>query len=88
MSSGTSGATIYYTTDGSTPDGTDTEYTEAITLPGSTTTFKAIAVLAGKVNSAVRTAVYTMVDTGGPYTDYIDDDYTSVIVDDDTGFGE
>ena len=62
MSSSTSGATIYYTTDGSTPDATKTEYTGEIALPEVTTTYKTIAVKADMNDSAIRTAVYTVTD--------------------------
>ena len=56
----TSGATIYYTTDGSTPSATNgTEYTDAITLT-ETTTIKAIAYDGEGNSSNVATASYTL----------------------------
>ena len=58
LSCATSGATIYYTTDGSTPTTSSTAYTGAITIPAATTTLKAIAVLNG-VRSDVATFTYT-----------------------------
>lgn len=48
-------STIYYTTDGSTPDATDTEYTAPFTISG-TVTVKAIATAAGFTPSAVASA--------------------------------
>ncbi len=60
ISCATSGATIYYTTDGTTPSATNgTEYTAAITV-NETTTIKAIAVASGYDNSAVAEATYTI----------------------------
>lgn len=55
----TSGATIHYTTDGSTPTSSSTTYAGAITV-ASTTTIKALAVASGYNNSSVASATYTI----------------------------
>lgn len=56
----TAGASIYYTTDGSTPTSSSTAYDSAnkITL-SATTTIKAIAVKEGMTNSEVASKTYT-----------------------------
>ena len=54
----TDGASICYTTDGSTPTSESTAYSEAITL-SETTTIKAIAVKEGMTASEVATKTYT-----------------------------
>ena len=55
----TSGATIHYTTDGSTPTTSSSTYSSAISV-SATTTIKAMAVKSGMNNSDVATATYTI----------------------------
>ncbi len=59
----TTGSTIYYTTDNSTPTTSSQVYSSPITIVASTT-FKAIAVASG-VSSAVGTANYTLTQSAG-----------------------
>ena len=65
ISDATSGATIYYTTNGTTPTTSSTQYTGPITV-GSTETLEAIAVITGDANSAVTSGTYTI---GSPSPD-------------------
>jgi hypothetical protein len=58
------GATIYYTTNGTTPTTSSTQYSTAISLySAGTVTLKAIAVLNGFTTSSVSTAVYKITPT-------------------------
>ncbi len=59
LSDATAGATIYYTTNGTTPSTSSTKYTGTITV-NATETIEAIAVATGYSNSAVSSATYTM----------------------------
>src|SRR5260221_5796960 len=62
ISDATPGATIYYTTDGSTPTTSSSVYTGSIVLlPLTTTTIKAIAVAPGLSQSTVASATYVVV---------------------------
>lgn len=59
LSCPTDGATIYYTTDGTAPTSSSTEYTGAIDV-NETMTIKAIAIKAGLTDSEVASATYTL----------------------------
>jgi hypothetical protein len=63
ISDATAGATIYYTTNGSTPTTASTKYTGAISV-AATTTLKAIAAASGFSNSSVASASYTISPPG------------------------
>lgn len=62
ISSDTAGASIYYTTDGSSPTIADSLYTAPISV-AATMTIKAIAVMANYSNSAIVSATYTNFET-------------------------
>jgi murein DD-endopeptidase MepM/ murein hydrolase activator NlpD len=64
ISDTTSGAAIYYTTDGSTPTTSSTQYTVPISV-STTTTIKAIAAASGMTNSIVASASYVIQSSGG-----------------------
>lgn len=66
LSCETSGATIYYTLDGTEPTNASTEYTTALTI-STTTTIKAIA-YDGTNYSNVATATYHFCSADDPYT--------------------
>lgn len=60
ITSATSGATIYYTTDGTTPSTSSSVYSSALTIAVSPpTTLKAYAVKSGMTDSSVVTGVYS-----------------------------
>ena len=65
ITSGTSGATIYYTIDGSDPTTGSTAYSAPVTLPGTTTTLKALAVKSGLDDSSTQSGTYTISGGGG-----------------------
>jgi hypothetical protein len=60
LGDGTSGAVIYYTTNGTQPTTASTQYTGPLTV-SATTTIEAIAAATGYSNSSVASATYTIV---------------------------
>ncbi len=71
LADATSGATIYYTTDGSAPTTTSRVYATPITI-SATTTITAFAIASGDILSAVTSATYTLTPNtqpGGPISD-------------------
>jgi Legume lectin domain/Chitobiase/beta-hexosaminidase C-terminal domain len=65
MGSSTPNSSIYYTTDGSTPTSGSTLYSGILTV-AETTTFNAIAISEGFIQSPVSTATYTVQDQTAP----------------------
>lgn len=61
----TTGATIYYTTDGSAPTTTSSVYTSSITI-SATSTLKAVAARNGMNNSTVVSGAYTITGSVAP----------------------
>lgn len=68
ISTTTSGATIYYTTNGNEPTINSSVYSSAIPV-STTTTIKAMAVKSEMDNSAVASATYTILGHAGTETD-------------------
>jgi hypothetical protein len=66
LSTATSGAKIYYTTNGTAPTTSSTQYSSAISI-SATTTLKAFAVKEGMDDSGVLTATYTIGSTSGGF---------------------
>ena len=79
ISCATDGATIYYTTDGSTPTMSSTAYSAPFTV-SETTTVKAIAVLNGYTDSEVAEATYTKVEPSSDFTIFEDGTDQSYLV--------
>ena len=63
ISCGTQGAKIYYTTDGSEPTASNTQYTTAVSITAAVT-IKAIAVKDGMNDSTVESVSYTVIPEG------------------------
>jgi hypothetical protein len=63
----TTGAVIYYTTNGTTPTASSAQFSPSTPIPVSTTTtIKALAVASGYGNSAVASGTYTITQAGTP----------------------
>ena len=76
ISDATAGATIYYTTNGTTPTTSSTVYNGPITV-SSTETVEAIAVETGYTSSAVATTAYTISTPGVSYINYPSGGFTA-----------
>jgi len=64
IASATNGASIFYTTDGTSPSAASMLYAGPINV-GVTTTFKAFAQASGYADSTVATGIYTITGSGG-----------------------
>jgi hypothetical protein len=84
ISDSTGGATIHYTTDGSTPTASSTVYSSPIAVSSGTVTIQAIGILSGDNNSAVGSATYT-ISTGGGGCQTATSSWTSVAATSVTG---
>lgn len=80
LSDTTSGAAIFYTTDGSTPTTDSTRYTSPIAVSANSTTIRALATANGMPNSAVSSAVYTVGSSTTAYAQGVTDNGTSVTI--------
>jgi Domain of unknown function (DUF1929)/Chitobiase/beta-hexosaminidase C-terminal domain/Bacterial lectin/PKD domain len=69
ISTTTSGATLYYTTNGNNPTTGSTLYAGPVSV-AATTTLKALAVKSGSNNSAVATATYSIGTAPAPVINY------------------
>jgi hypothetical protein len=67
IASATPGASLYYTTDGTTPTTSSTPYTAPINV-ASSQTIKAIATAVNYTNSSVASAAYTINNTAATPT--------------------
>lgn len=76
ISDATVGATIYYTTDGSTPTTSSTKYTGPVTI-NTSETLSAIAAESGYTNSPVVSAGYTINIGGTTYINYPANGFTA-----------
>ena len=76
ISDGTTGASIYYTTDGSTPTTSSTKYTGPV-LVSTSETLSAIAAETGYTSSPVVSASYTISSGGTTYINYANNGFTT-----------